>query len=973
MSTRTRLFASASLARLLQLIAIILLSVLRPTDVTAGPTDASIAGQVADDQGAVLPGVTVTAQSPDLAGALTTVSDAEGRYRLAAVLPGHNYTVSGELSGFGRFLRTGVDVGAGENLTLDIQLQIGGLRDSVQVIGEEVVHSRNRSERLQDVPLSISVVGGPELDRLGATGIETIAQRVANVSWNFGNQRTSSLSLRGIGKQGQTEAQDPAVGVIVDGVNYAYNALTSSFDFTDVDTVEVTRGPQGTLLGKNTSVGVIDIATKRPSFTSSADGSITLGENDTVLARLAAGGPLVDNILAWRGSFSVSKGEGDIKNLYNQDITYTNKDRASGRVQFLLIPSSKLTARVAFDLQPRGGETYNGRTFNTQTPNLWSNGTVNPLTTDPSTRLGRRWFTQEGDYSYQNDFLNGAGQDAVDNDNQRPLVTGSKGALAELTWSVGGGHTVTAISAYKDYHFNATNDDGTPFDIYRNSGGFWNDYSQITQEVRINSPKGRFVDYQIGTFFIKVNNDTDYRREWGNDAGAWFANPTQYAQLDADPAGRYLMQESLDRLSMSFNSPAGVQAIRNHSAAVFGQADWHLTKALTLTTGVRITREDRENTGSSVIKDYGDAPDLNPVAINGLALGGFASDKTGALLKGNTPAQLALADTAAGKYFGAKATGVPGAAYGSLTAGQKLEIADAKAIRLAQIGILFGPTEAEPFKADQPSYVISPSLKITHDLTTYVSLQHGEKSGIAQFTNGLSNLALPEKTTAYEWGVKSVLFKHNLQLNADLFLMNITNYQQNTRVFDAYTTNLNNDGTTYYTTATGNVPKVQSKGLEVDSIFAGIPKTTVRLSGAYEIAKYVSFPNAAQPVESGFTGAAPYRDISGQQLPGAPKLTFNVGVEYRTPIFGDDKEFHTSFNTAFTGRFNSDVALSSYAWIPASSTTDIAIGLGKRNQRVEFSFLVKNLFDDKTPILQTWNTYTPAFARWYGVVFTGKL
>ena len=138
-------------------------------------------------------------------------------------------------------------------------------------LGKVTVRARNRLEPLQEVPLSISVVTGKELDRLQATEIGAITQRASNVSWNLGNQRTSSLSIRGVGRQGQTEAQDPSVGFIVDGVSYGYNALTSSFDFVDVDTVEVTRGPQGTLLGKNASLGVVSVNTRRPSFTPDAN------------------------------------------------------------------------------------------------------------------------------------------------------------------------------------------------------------------------------------------------------------------------------------------------------------------------------------------------------------------------------------------------------------------------------------------------------------------------------------------------------------------------------------------------------------------------------------------------------------------------------------------------------------------------------------------------------------------------------
>ncbi|CAN7267500.1 TonB-dependent receptor [Pseudoduganella sp. LjRoot289] len=844
-------------------------------------------------------------------------------------------------------------------------------QEESQTLGEVTVRSRNRLERLQDVPLSVSVVTGKELDRLQATDIKSLTQRAANVSWNQGNQRTASLSIRGVGKQGQTEAQDPSVGLIVDGVNYAYNALSSSYDFTDVDAVEVTRGPQGTLLGKNTSVGVVNVTTRRPAFTPDASYSLTIGQQDTVLGRFAAGGPIVDGLLAYRASLSVSKGEGDIKNAYNKDITYTNKDRVSGRLQFLLTPDPSFSARIALDAQPRGGETYNGRTINTPTPAKYANGTDTNLSTDVSTRLARRWFTQQSGYSYQDDFLYGGGRNVVNNDNQRPLVTGSNGASAELNWYLGT-HNITSITAYKDYHFNATNDEGTPFDVHRNAGGFWNDYRQVSQELRLSSAPGGFVDYQTGIFLMKVDNQADYRREWGNDAGAWYANRDQYNRLDANAAGRYLLQNSLDRLQMSFNSPAGVQDIRNKSAAIFAQANWHLSEPLTLTTGIRATHENRKNKGHSLVNNYGNAAELNPVSVNGVQFGGFSSDSLGQLRAGNSAAQLGVADAAANKYFGAPAGAVPGSAYAGLTDAQKRQVADAKAIRLSQVGVVFNDTEAAPFKDTLPAFVLSPSYKFSKDLTGYASWQYGEKAGISQLTNGVSNLVRKEKTNAFETGLKSALFERQLLINANLFLMNIKDYQQAVRVLDVYTTGLNNDGQNYFTTATGNVPKVQAKGLEVDGAYNGIKNVTLRFAGAYTDAKYKEFKNSAQPVENGFTGAAPYRDVSGEQLPGASKVTLNLGADYRVPVWGN-KEFHASFNTAYNSRYNSDNTLSSYGWIGASSITDLAIGLGTRSQSFDVSLLVKNAFGNDAPLTRTWNTYTPAVPRWLGVVVSGKL
>ncbi len=864
-----------------------------------------------------------------------------------------------------------------------------------QQLGAVTVRSRNRIEKLQDVPLSISVIQGSELDRLGAVGIDDLTKRAANVSWNLGNQRTSSISIRGIGKIGQTEAQDPSVGIIVDGVSYAYNALTSSFDFVDIDTIEVTRGPQGTLLGKNASVGNLIFTTKRPSFTPTADYTLSFRQGGGLFATAAIGGPVVDGLLAWRGTFSVNRGSGDITNIYNRDISYTNTDRVSGRVQFLLTPSADFKARLAFDLQPRAGETTNGRAFPVvNPPTSYSNGSAITTLTNEQ-RLQRRWFKENTGYSLS-DY-----QHYLSNDSVRGLVTGSAGATAELSWQLGA-HTLTSITAFKNYHFDAVNDDATPFDVYRNAGGFWNDYRQATQELRLSSAPGGFVDYQAGLFFIAVDNQVDYRRWWGNDAGAWFATNAQYARLDADGAGRDLLRESLANVKTSYNSPTGVQDIRNKSAAIFAQANWHFSDALTLTTGLRLTHEDRRNTGRSVITSNGSAPELNPSTVNGLLLGGFDSylntgaakwvrngivvpaGTAGAVLVAagsaaaptvalttdtRNPALVAsaqaAADAAAKKYYNI-------ATWSGLSDAQKRQLADAQAIRKANVGVLFGNTEAERFQKTQPALVLSPSVKLCRDVTAYASYQHGEKAGIAQFVNGVSALVKPEKTDALELGFKSALLDRTLILNADVFLTRIRDYQQSVRVVDAYTTALNNDGSFYYTTATGNVPKVQVQGLEVDGVYGGIRNLQLRFSGAYNIAKYKDFPNSAQPVENGYTGAPPYRDLSGRPLAGAPKLSFNVGADYRLPLAAD-KELSASANVAYSSRYYSDVALSEYSIVPGSTTVDAALGWGTRNKSFQVSLIVKNLFDDKTVRAVTSTSTTPAVPRSIGVQFAARL
>lgn len=883
----------------------------------------------------------------------------------------------------GGLLLAPLEVGAAEAASAANKEAADASDDGAAQLDKVVVRSRNRLEPLKDVPLSISVVTGKELEREGAFDNIAITKRAANVQWNTGNPRQGSLSIRGLGKQAQTDAQDPSVGVIVDGVNFAYNPL-STYDFLDVDTVEVARGPQGTLLGKGATLGVINITTRRPSFKPDAIYSVTLGKDNAVIGRFAGGGAVVDDLLAWRGSFYVDKVKGAYKNQYEGggDRSYTDKNRIYGRVQLLATPTENLTARLSVDVTPRSGENTNGLTFYKDPPATYSNGTAVNLANEASTRLARRWFRQETNYTYQGNYIGAGKVGAVNNDAQNPIFTGSNGASLDVNWNVNN-FTITSISAYKDYYFQARNDEGTPFNITFNSNTTAR-YRQLSQELRVNSAIGEFVDYQAGIFLLATRNTVNSKQEYGSDAGAWLATAAQYNLLDAVAAngstnGRYLLENSLSRLYT-----LQTDQIKNKSAAVFGQLNWHFTDKLTLTTGARFTREDRTNQTQKGIKTNGYGGELNPAVINGVPLGGFNSTITGTVFSAGSgligdplasatnvgylnttdPAQIAVANATALKYFGV-------ATYAQLTGAQAAQIAAAKSIRQTNIGIVYNASNAVPFKKTQPAFVFSPSFKINDQFTTYASWQYGEKAGIAQFVNGLPANAEPEKNTAYEIGLKSITFDKKLLLNVDVFLNDIKNYQQRVRVLDTYTTKLINDGQDRYATATGNAPKVRVKGLELDGAFNGLPYTTLRFNAAYNDARYRSFPRSAQPSENGYTGAPPYQDVSGQTLPGAPKLTASVGGEFRLPVF-NNKEFHASFNTFYTGKYNSDDSLSIYGVIEPYYITDVSIGLGRKDNVFDVNIIAKNVFNTLYHA-EGFSSYTPSQPRWYGIQFSGRL
>lgn len=846
-----------------------------------------------------------------------------------------------------------------------------------QSLGAVTVRARNRIEKVQNVPLSVSVISGKELDRELAYDIGAITKRAANVIRNAGNSRTFSLSIRNVGKVSQTEAQDTSVGVIQDGVNLAYAPLTS-FDFFDIDSVEVARGPQGTLLGKNSTMGVIVINTRKPSFTPDASWSIGLGQRHTVISQFAAGGPVFDDLLAWRGSLTVDKGAGAYSNSYNPDQTFYDRDRVSGRLQLLLRPSSDFSARLSVDIQPKGGEFYNGLTVHTPQPTTYSNGvtTLGVNSLDIRAKLARRWFADRGLFTYDRDWLNNTN---VNLDNQRPLITSLNGASLEAKLTLGDAHELTSITAYRDYHFHARNDEGTPFDISLNGGGKVDAYRQRSQELRISSKAGGFVDYQFGTLFFV--NSVDFGQQgwnagWGSDAGAWFATALQYNTLDTDGAGRELLRNSLDGLNKG-----AAQWVRNRSTAIYGQADWHFTPAVTLTTGLRLTREDRRNDADSTIVDNGVAGvGLDPYAVayglpgtSGAGVvspGGFESVAfTAATNANNTagnltaaaladPAQVALADATAKRYFGV-------ASYAALTPAQRKQIAAAKAVRATQIGTLWPRIAGPRFNETQPGFNISPSYKITEDQTAYAALQYGEKGGVSQVINGVPRLADPEKVTSFEVGWKAALLNKTLYLNTDVFLTRVKGYQQAVSLPDP----LNPATSVSYT---GNAEKVRIHGLEVDGTYGGVRDLSVRFSGAYTVARYEQFLHSPQPAENQYPGAPLYQDVSGQYLTGAPRFTFNVGPEYRTQVL-NDKVFHTSFNVAFQSGYNTDPNLSAYAFVKKRWLVDASLGLGRQDGKADLSLVVKNLTNDKTPQAVTWNSITPADLRWVGVQIAGRL
>jgi iron complex outermembrane receptor protein len=225
--------------------------------------------------------------------------------------------------------------------------------------GAIIVTARRRAEDAQTVPVSMSVVGADTLSQTYTVNTNLLTQLVPALNYSSPNPRNTSVSIRGLGSgiAGISQANDgiePGVGFYVDQVYHARPA-TAAFDFTDIEQVEVLRGPQGTLFGKNTTAGAINITSKKPQFAFGGEAEVSLGEFDLVQAKAAVTGPLVPDVLAFRLAGMINRREGIVTNV-RYDKKQNDMDNKALRGQLLLRPAANFSLRLIGDWSSFKGE-----------------------------------------------------------------------------------------------------------------------------------------------------------------------------------------------------------------------------------------------------------------------------------------------------------------------------------------------------------------------------------------------------------------------------------------------------------------------------------------------------------------------------------------------------------------------------------------------------------------------------------------
>lgn len=504
-----------------------------------------------------------------------------------------------------------------------------------------VVTAQGRSQALSDVPIAVSAIGAEQLQQSGTSDIRELNQLAPSLLVSStGNEANGSARVRGIGTVGDNPGLESSVAVFIDGV-YRSRSGNALSELGPIERIEVLRGPQGTLGGRNSSAGMISITTAAPEFQLSGYASATYGNYDQIRLEGGINAPLSDTIAA-RIDGVYLKRDG----FYNDVVNGTdvnNKDRYLIRGQFLFEPNDGLSIRVIGDYSKKD-EACCAATFvqpsfaplarladdisvldtanapfdypGTSTPALTS--TANPIVPvllglgqNPAA-LNQSTFNRD---IYVSPGRSYAGQ------------TEDFGASIEVNAEIGT-MNLTSITGYREYsNFQASDTDYTQVDIlYRapNKNAGAREFKTFTQELRLQgSAFDDKLDWLIGGFYANEKLETRDNLRFGTQYGAFapcrivnavnpaLASPTSTGCLSA--GGRAALQAAnggtgafgaatplifagLDNLA-TINDKGSILDIYNQKSenfAAFTHNIFHVTDKLDLTVGLRYTHETKD-------------------------------------------------------------------------------------------------------------------------------------------------------------------------------------------------------------------------------------------------------------------------------------------------------------------------------------------------------------------------------------------
>ncbi|MFM5922875.1 MAG: TonB-dependent receptor [Novosphingobium sp.] len=836
-----------------------------------------------------------------------------------------------------------------------------------------VVMAQGRAQALADVPVAISAVNAETLQNSGANDIRQLNQVAPSlIVSSTGSEANGSARIRGIGTVGDNPGLESSVPVFIDGVYRSRSGIGLN-ELGEIDRVEVQRGPQGTLGGRNSSAGLISIYSKKPQFQFGASGEATYGNFDLVRLAGSITGPITDKVAARIDGVYVRR-DGFLHDATN-NIDVNNRNRFFVRGQLLFEPTSDLTVRLIADYTWRKerccGAVYVDSSVNPYIGNLnnlstpLSNG-LPPPNTGPQAN-GNNIVNVLRDLGQPLAALNqGYGRDlSVSAGRSYEGVTKDYGFSGEIKYDLGGA-TLTSITAYRQYRAGQAGDvDYSKVDLlYRTADD--NNYRQFhtfTQEFRLQGEAfGGKLDWLVGGFYadekLTVRDNLKFGSQYGRFATcriisggglAGLYDPTQggcVAGGIANPAG-------VGRNTIAFASGASGPDIVSAFTALEGMANvgstrdeyrqhdrnWalfthniiHITDKLDLTLGLRYTNDK---------KDFGATFGNNNTVcttVQGLVLDDLTSQTSNATAKALAGALLGLS------------------CQGNSTAE------------------LNGVSIASKRSEDQFTGTAILSYKLTDDLMTYASFSRGYKAGgfnldrsalkspIAPFaaTPGgaqalVGNLQFaPELVNSYELGAKYATGPFSASLT--FFRSDFTSFQLNT--FDGtvfLVQNINGCETSLggadrdTSAATGACAAdktswgVRAEGFELETVLN--PSSNFRVTAGLTHAK-TKYRSDLVANSAGSPLSPALRWLPGKFMSNAPEFVVTASAAWTPDIGNTGLSALVYVDARTTSDYNTGSDLFPQKGQDGFSVVNARLGLRGPGQKWSLEFWVQNLFD----------------------------
>jgi iron complex outermembrane recepter protein len=787
------------------------------------------------------------------------------------------------------------------------------------------VTAQKREEALQDVPISVTVLDWQQVQDAGIRDIKDLQVLVPGLTvTSTQNEAITTARIRGIGTVGDNAGLESSVGVVIDGVYRPRNSVGFG-DLGEIERIEVLKGPQGTVFGKNTSAGVINVMTRRPSYTQRVEGEITAGNYGALGVAGSYNDALSDNA-AFRIYAAKRKRDGWMDVVTGQGPRTEDEDYDQNyhllRGQLLFEPTDDLDINFIADYTSREENCCTAVQLVTGATgpliNFLGGGNAIAIPADPFARV-----------AYSNRSTE---QDIKD-----------KGISGEVNWNTPwfGGATLTSITAMRDWQaINGLDFDFTTADLlYRNADKdeSFTGFETFSQELRLTGTSGRF-DWMVGMFYADEDLDRNESYRIGAQyepyvstlvgqraLGALAAQLAPFAPLgisvDQSNPAIFLSQVSGRPFGTNF---AGLGALDQHrqnaqSLAFFTNNTWRVSDALDLTMGLRYTREDKQ-----LVSMYSN-PNGSPGCGSTLANPGA---RVGGALAQRVTGWAALPPATQAAIIGALAPEIVGF----------MCLPWANALHNGRM------TDQEREESEW-SGTLKAAYRWSDNVMTYVSGARGYKAGgfnldRVQSSNGLSSggpgivpvndTSFPgEFVNSFELGAKTTWADGNLLFNATLFHQTYEDFQLNSFL-----------GTSF---VVRSIPEVVSQGIDTEVMWqpAAVPGLMLQGGLMYADTRYdESIPGAD------FTFPGQLYKLPGSRVSFAPYWSGSAAATYEWDMGGN---LLGRFNVGakYMSDFNTGSDLDAEKHQDAYTVVNARIGFGARDNRWMVELWGLNVFDEE--------------------------